>query len=124
MDVERKLRETLEQPRPQGTYALTDRRAEATVHGERLPQALERAGIDGADLEARRLRLERDAALEVHRALRAPAEARALEALGILDPERADAEGAVQPLVAEERAGVSAERAHVDRDLTERLRAV
>src|SRR5688572_7473526 len=122
--VERELREAFEQPRAKRAHALTHRRAETTVHSERLPQTEERPGIDGPGLEARRLRLERHATFEIHRALRAPAEAGALESLGVQGPERADAERPVQPLVAQERVRIRAERAHVDRVLAQRLRAV
>src|SRR5688572_25027253 len=123
-DVEREVREPLQQPRAERAYALAHRRAETTVHREGLPQTDERPGVDRAGLKARCLGLERHAAFEIHRALRAPAEARALEPLGIVHPERADAERPVQPLVTEERVRIRAERAHVDRVLAEGLRAV
>src|SRR5687767_8912749 len=123
-DVERELREAFEQPRAERAHALTHRRAESAVHRERLPQAKERPGVNGPGLEARRLRLERHAAFEIHRALRAPAKARALESLGVQGPQHAHAERPVQPLVAEERVRVRAERTHVDGVLAQRLRAV
>src|SRR5438132_1344528 len=116
--------EPLEQPRAQCPQALAHGGAEAPVHRERLPQAVEGPGVDGADLEARRLGLERHAAREVHRALRTPAEARALEPGRVLHPERAHAQRTVEPLVSEEGVRVGAEGADVDRVLAQRLCAV
>src|SRR6185503_6068334 len=123
-NVERQVGKTFEQARAQRAEALAHRATETAVHREGLPQSVERAGVDGADLEARRLGLQGHVALEIHRALRAPSEPRAFEAVGVLHPERAHAERPVQPLVSKECVRIGTERADIYRDLAERLRAV
>ena len=123
-DVERQLRKVREQTGTEGTQAFADRRAERAMDRERLSQSDVRGRIDGAGLEARCLVLQCDVPLEVHRALRPPAQPVDLEALEITHPERADAKRTVEPFVSEERVGVGAEPAHVHADLTRGLRAV
>ena len=123
-DLERQRAEALEEPRAQRADALVHRRSKCAMHGERLPQPDIRTGVDGAGLEARRLVLQLDVAVEIHRGLGTPAHPQHVELRKVADPHRADAERTVEPLVAEERVRVGAERVHVDRDLPRGLRAV